>query len=64
MCTASILTVQRMRRFARRRRDYCRVYQALEKGGDIESKDMIEMKKVRKAHSNMLDMEPGWIEKQ
>ena len=42
MCTDTILTVQRVRRFARRTRDYCRAYLALEKGGDIESKDMIE----------------------
>ena len=55
MCTDTILTVQRVRRFARRTRDYCRAYLALEKGGDIESK------KVRR---NILDMEPGFIDKQ
>jgi len=65
MCTDTILTVQRVRRFARRTRDYCRAYLALEKGGDIESKDMIEkMKKICKAHRNILDMEPGFIDKQ
>ena len=65
MCTDKILTVQRVRRFARRTRDYCRAYLALEKGGDIESKDMIEkMKKICKAHRNILDMEPGFIDKQ
>ena len=65
MCTETILTVQRVRRFARRTRDYCRAYPALEKGGDIESKDMIEkMKKICKAHRNILGMEPGFIDKQ
>eukprot|EP00904_Undaria_pinnatifida_P002323 jgi/Undpi1/12091/HiC_scaffold_4.g01789.m1 len=37
----------------------------LKKGGDIESKDMIEkIKKKCKAHRNILDMEPGYIDKQ
>ena len=36
-----------------------------EKGGDIESKEVIEkMKKLCKAHRNILDMEPGFIDKQ
>ena len=65
MYTDTILTIQRVRRFARRTRDYCRAYLALEKGGDIESKDMIEkMKKICKAHRIILDMEPGFIDKQ
>ena len=58
MCPRTILTLRRVRRFARRTRDYCRAYHALEKGGEIESKSMIEkMKKDCKAHRNILDME-------
>ena len=65
MCTKKILTAQRVRRFARRTRDYCRAYLVLEKGGDIESKDTIEkIKKACKAHRNILGMEPGFIDKQ
>ena len=65
MCTETILTVQRVRRFVRRTRDHCRAYLALGKGGDIESKGMIEkMKKICKARRNILDMEPGFVDKQ
>eukprot|EP00904_Undaria_pinnatifida_P013854 jgi/Undpi1/959/HiC_scaffold_10.g04423.m1 len=64
MCTDTILTVQRVRCSARRTRDFCRAYLALEKGGDIESKDMIEKIKTKcKAHRNILDMEHGFIDK-
>ena len=51
-------------RLLRRTRDYCRAYLALEKGGDIESKDMIKKMKIFKANRNILDMEPGFIDKQ
>ena len=65
MCTDTIPTVQRVRRFGRCTRDYCRAYLALEKDGNIESKDMIEkMKKICKARRNILDMEPGFVDKQ
>ena len=62
MCRETILTLGRVRRFARRCRDYCRAY--LEHGA-IESKQKIEqMRKVAKAHRNIIDMEPGFIDKQ
>lgn len=65
MCRERILTLGRLRRFARRSRDYCRAYVAHENGGAIESKDKIEqMRKIAKAHRNIIDMEPGFIDKQ
>ena len=42
MCRESILTVPRVRRFARRTRDFCRSYIAFEGGGHIESEEQIE----------------------
>lgn len=65
MCRKTILTLPRVRRFARRTRDFCRSYLALEKGGPIESNDQIEkMRRVSKAHRNIIDMEPGLMDKQ
>lgn len=65
MCRQTILTLPRVRRFARRTCDIFRSYLALEKGGPIESKEPIEgMRKVSKAHRNIIDMEPGFIDKQ
>ena len=62
MCRETILTLGRVRRFARRCRDYCRAYF---EHGAIESKQKIEqMRKVAKAHRNIIDMEPGFIDKQ
>lgn len=62
----SILTLPRVRRFARRTRDYCRAYLRLQKVPEgAESKDSIErMRKTCKAHRNIIDMEPGFIDKQ
>ena len=62
----TILTLPRVRRFARRTRDYCRAYFKLEKDAvGAESKDRIEqMRKSCKAHRNIIDMEPGFIDKQ
>ncbi|CAM9642953.1 unnamed protein product, partial [Sphacelaria rigidula] len=66
MCRKNILTLSRIRRFARRTRDYCRAYLKLEKDATgIESKDKIEkMRKTCKAHRNIIDMEPGFIDTQ
>lgn len=65
MCRESILTLGRVRRFARRCRDYCRGYFAHENDGPIESKENIEkMRKVAKAHRNIIDMEPGFLDQQ
>ena len=66
MCRQEILTLSRIRRFARRTRDYCRAYLKLEKdAAGIESKDSIEkMRKTCKAHRNIIDMEPGFIDTQ
>ena len=62
MCGETILTLGRVHRFARRCRDYCRAYF---EHGAIESKQKIEqMRKVAKAHRNIIDMEPGFIDKQ
>ena len=60
----NILTLSRVRYFARRTRDYCRAYLKLENDADgIESKDSIEkMRKTCKAHRNIIDMEPGFID--
>ena len=66
MCRETILTLPRIRRFARRTRDYCRAYLKLENdAAGAESKDRIEkMRKTCKAHRNIIDMEPGFIDKQ
>ena len=43
VCRETILTLSRIRRFARRTRDYCRAYLRLEKDADgTESRDSIE----------------------
>ena len=42
MCRESILTVPRVRRFARRTRVFCHPYIAFESGGPIESKEQIK----------------------
>ena len=66
MCRGTILTLSRVRRFARRTRDYCRAYLRLEKvENGTESKDSIEkMRKTCKAHRNIIDMEPGFLDTQ
>lgn len=70
MSMESILTLGRVRRFARRSRDYARAYRALEKEvarGDsvIDGKAVIEkMRKLCKAHRNIVDMEPGFLDGQ
>lgn len=66
MCRKTILTLPRIRRFARRTRDFCRAYLKLEKdAAGADSKDRIEkMRKTCKAHRNIIDMEPGFIDKQ
>ena len=65
MCGENVLTLGRVRRFARRTRDYCRAYFTLDKLGVIDSKGMIEkMRKVSKAHRNIVDMDPKFIANQ
>lgn len=70
LCPDTILTLGRVRRFARRTRDFCRSYRSLannpEKGGAcIDGKESIErMRKLCKAHRNIVDMEPGFIGRQ
>lgn len=59
----TISTVQRVRRLARRDRDYCRAYPGLEEGEDIQSK-IIETMKEWEARRNILDMQPGFVEEQ
>ena len=63
MCTEKHLTIGRVRRFARRTRDYCRAYRDLALRGVVaKSKDMIEkMRNRQKAHRNILDMEIGFL---
>ena len=60
MYPETILTLSRVRRFARHTRDYCRGYFKLAKGGEeSDSKEKIErMRKTCKAHRNIIDMEP------
>ena len=66
MCRETILTLRRVRRFARRTRDFCRAYLKLEMAGVApDSKDCIEkMRKTFKAHRNIIDMEPSFIDRQ
>ena len=66
VCRETILTLSRIRRFARRTRDYCRAYLRLEKdAGGTESRDSIEkVRKTCKAHHNIIDMEPSVIDTQ
>ncbi|CAN0302378.1 unnamed protein product [Ascophyllum nodosum] len=66
MCTKNYLTIGRVRRFARRTREYCRAYSNLLLDGVIvKSKELIEkMRAKQKAHRNILDMEPGFLNKQ
>lgn len=54
-----------VRRFARRSRDYRRVYLALEEDQYIESKVLIEkMREKSKTDRNMSDTGPSFIESQ
>lgn len=66
MCTIEYLTVRRVRRFARRTRDYCRAYRDILLGGiAIKSKGPIEKMLVKqKAHRNILDMDLGFLNTQ
>ena len=64
MCRETVLALSRIRRFACRTRDYCRAFLRLEKDAvSNESRDSIEkMRKTCKAHRNIIDMEPGFID--
>ena len=67
MCReTTILTLSRIRRFARCTRDYCRAYLRLEKDVDgTESRGSIEkMRETCKPHRNIIDMEPGFVDTQ
>ena len=60
-----ILTTERVRRFARRGRDCCRRYRVLDKVGSIDGQEIIEkMRKKQKAHRNIIDMEPRFLNTQ
>lgn len=62
-CPTTTLALRRVRRCARRTRDYCRARLALEEGGEIESKSMIKkMNKNCKTHRNISEMEPSFID--
>ena len=65
MCPETILTLSRVRRFARRTRYYCRGYFKLAKDREgADSKKKIErMRKTCKAHRNIIDMEPNFLDK-
>ncbi|CAM9278484.1 unnamed protein product, partial [Ectocarpus sp. 12 AP-2014] len=54
LCIDKYLTIGRVRRFARRTRDYCRAYREIAlRGVVIRSKEFIEkMRKIQKAHRN------------
>ena len=65
MCRAMILKLGRVRRFARRTRNYCRAYYALENVRPIQSTEKVEkMRQVFNAHRNTIDMEPRFIDLQ
>ncbi|CAM9518710.1 unnamed protein product [Ectocarpus sp. 4 AP-2014] len=63
LCIDKYLTIGRVRRFARRTRDYCRAYCEIAlRGVVIRSKEFIEkMRKIQKAHRNILDMETSFL---
>ncbi|CAM9778322.1 unnamed protein product [Ectocarpus sp. 4 AP-2014] len=66
MCREKHLTIGRVRRFARRTRDYCRAYRDIQLGAvDGQGIQLVEkMRDTQKAHRNILDMEPGFLGKQ
>ena len=66
MCTTNYLTIGRVRRFARRTQEYCQAYRNLLLDGVVvKSKELIEkMRAKQKAYRNILDMEPGFLNKQ
>ncbi|CAB1102065.1 unnamed protein product [Ectocarpus sp. CCAP 1310/34] len=66
MCREKHLTIGRVRRFARRKRDYCRAYREKQLGAvDGQGLQLVEkMRDTQKAHRNILDMEPGFLGKQ
>ncbi|CAM9660150.1 unnamed protein product [Ectocarpus sp. 12 AP-2014] len=66
MCREKHLTIGRVRRFARRTRDYCRAYREIQLGAaDGQGLQLVEkMRNTQKAHRNILDMEPGFLGKQ
>ena len=63
MYRETIMTLPRIRRFARRTRDFCRVYFVLEIDVEgAESKDNIEkMRKICKANRIIIVMEQGFL---
>ncbi|CAB1097544.1 unnamed protein product [Ectocarpus sp. CCAP 1310/34] len=63
LCIDKYLTIGRVRRFARRTRDYCRAYREIAlRGVVIRNKEFIEkMRKIQKAHRNILDMETSFL---
>ncbi|CAN0278880.1 unnamed protein product [Pylaiella littoralis] len=60
------LTIGRVRRFARRTRDYCRAYREIQLGVlDGQGLQLVEkMRDTQKPHRNILNMEPGFLGKQ
>lgn len=61
----TFLTLERIRRFARRTRDFCWAYFTLVNEGVTDSKDTLEkMRKISKAHRNIIDMESAFIDRQ
>lgn len=62
----TLLKLGRVRRFARRTRDFCRAYRPLAKspeggGACVDRNEMIKGKrKLCKAHRNIVDLEPGF----
>ena len=65
ICPRKILTTEPVCRFARRAREYCRFYRVLDEMGNIDGKDIIEkMWRKQKAHRNIIDMEPDFLNTQ
>ena len=65
ICPWNILTTERVRRFARRAREYRRSCCVLHEMGNIDGKEIIQkMRKKQKAHRNIVDMEPGFLNTQ
>ena len=61
----TVLTMERVRGFARRARGYCRSNCVLDELGNIESQKTIEkMLKLQKAHRKIIDMEQDFLNAQ
>ena len=58
----TVLTQERVRMFSRRAGDYMVSYYLLEQNSEASTPvDVSKMKKIRKTHTEMRDMDKGWL---